>query len=161
MTTCHCNSEKEFDHCCGPYLAGQTVAPTAEALMRSRYSAYVLEDQDYLQRTCHPDNQTDAESFEDDTEVQWQGLEIVYTEAGQENDHQGIVEFKACYRVKGADYCQHEKSYFTRENEQWFYTRGEFVKPEPVRTEKIGRNSPCPCGSGKKFKKCCLGKSSS
>ncbi|MBU0728747.1 MAG: SEC-C domain-containing protein [Proteobacteria bacterium] len=155
MTQCPCSPDKKFNKCCGPFHKG-AAAPTAEKLMRSRYSAYVLKDYDYLNRTCHPDHQADAADFADQGDIIWKGLEIVDTEAGGEDDQDGIVEFVARYSLKGAEYRQHERSNFIRQDGQWIYLDGEFVKPAPVHSEKVGRNEPCPCGSGKKHKKCCL-----
>ncbi len=158
MTACPCKSEKKYDECCGPYLEGVKAAPTAEALMRSRYTAYTKDDYDYVIRTCHSSTRPSAEDFDDDTAINWTGLEIVATENGLEDDDDGIVEFIARYNFNGNDLGQHERSSFVKEDGEWFYVEGDFVKPPPVRSEKIGRNEPCSCGSGKKYKKCCYRK---
>jgi SEC-C motif-containing protein len=158
MTTCPCNPEKEFDQCCGPYLAGEKQAPTAEALMRSRFSAYAREDYGYVLRTCHRSTRPSEKDFEGNASVNWTALEILYTEAGGENNAEGMVEFIARYESSGQSFGLHEKSRFLKEDGQWFYLDGDIIKPPPVRSEKIGRNEPCPCGSGKKYKKCCNGK---
>ena len=160
MSLCHCGSEKAFDACCGPILAGETQAATAEALMRSRYSAYCTGKIEYLGETLHPDHRHDHDT--DATRrwamnSQWLGLEIVSTEKGGENDDDGIVEFIASFHEKGAQKKHHEVSRFQRLNGQWYYVDGDMVAPETVVREapKVGRNDPCPCGSGKKYKKCC------
>ena len=102
---CPCGSALEYSSCCQPYLAGAQLAPDPSQLMRSRYSAFVMKDADYLIKTWHPSCQ--AQQFRADlengfTRTQWQGLTV-------------------------------------------------FAGTRPL----IGRNDPCPCGSGKKFKKCC------
>lgn len=158
MTQCPCNPKVEFDLCCGPYLAGKESAPTAEILMRSRYTAYTLEDFDYLIRTCHKSNRPKKSDFEEDQKVNWTGLEIISTEAGGENDDQGMVEFKAHFTVSENDLNHHEKSTFVREKGKWFFMDGDAIRPQQARSIKIGRNEPCHCGSGKKYKKCCLRK---
>lgn len=158
MENCPCTPNKKYDECCGPYLKGTANAPTAEALMRSRYTAYTLDDYDYVIRTCHSSTRPSKEDFEDEVNIDWSGLEIVDTVAGGENDTAGEVEFVARYKLKGKVLNQHERSEFVKEDGQWFYVEGEFVKGAPVRSQKTGRNQPCPCGSGKKFKKCCLNK---
>ncbi len=158
MSKCPCNPEKDFDLCCGPFLAGEDAAPTAETLMRSRYVAYTLKDFDYLIRTCHESNRPQKEDFEDEQEINWTGLEILSTEAGGKNDHQGMVEFRASFKVSENTLGHHEKSNFVREDGEWFFLDGETVRPQQAHSVKVGRNTPCPCGSGKKYKKCCLGK---
>jgi len=158
MTVCPCNHAKEFDQCCGPYLAGDKAAPTAEALMRSRFSAYVREDYGYVVRTCHSSTRPSEKDFEGASSARWTRLEILRTEAGDEHDTEGIVEFVAHYEASGQPFGLHEESRFLKEDGQWFYLDGDIIKPPPARSEKIGRNEPCPCGSGKKYKKCCYTK---
>jgi SEC-C motif-containing protein len=124
------------------------VAPTAEALMRSRYSAYVLKNSAYLNDTWHPSTRPVAlDVSSDDTE--WRRLEVVGTEKGAETDSEGVVEFAAWFQ--GGQL--HERSRFVREEGRWFYLDGEILPPH--QQEKPGRNAPCPCGSGKKYKRCC------
>jgi len=154
MTTCPCNPEKEYDQCCGPYLAGEKIPPTAEALMRSRYTAYTRDDFAYVIRTNHPSTRPSEKDFDDGVKIDWLGLDILSASGGEE-DREGGVEFVARYQVNGQKMQQHERSQFVKEEGQWFYLDGEIVKPPPVRVEKVGRNEPCPCGSGKKYKKCC------
>lgn len=155
MSLCPCCSEKEFDSCCGPYLEGIAQAPTAEALMRSRYTAHVLRKYPYLLSSCHSDTRPEDEEFEGDTDIRWTGMEILRTERGGVDDSEGIVEFIASYQVKGKPGRVHEIGSFVREDGQWFYVEGDIVPQAPVRSTKIGRNEPCPCNSGKKYKKCC------
>lgn len=143
---CPCGSGKATDDCCGRYHAG-AAAPSAEALMRSRYSAYVLKNSLYLHDTWHPSTRpADLDISHDETP--WQRLQIIATAKGEEDDNEGVVEFAACYQ--GGQL--HERSRFVREGGRWFYLDGELLPPLE---EKVGRNAPCPCGSGKKFKRCC------
>lgn len=157
MSTCPCGSGLELDACCGPYVAGDKPAPTAEALMRSRYSAYTLGNAAYLQSTlCEAEQGDDELTQEEINAATWLGLDIRDTVAGGEGDDAGVVEFVARYKSNGDTMAHHERSTFIRENDRWVYEGGEInPKTKPVRTEKIGRNDPCTCGSGKKFKKCC------
>jgi len=156
MTFCPCSPEKEFEQCCGPYLAGDQDAPTAEALMRSRYTAYVVKDYDYVIRTCQADNRPKQDEFTDQLDLKWHGLEVLRTEQGQADDDQGVVEFVARYEAAGATYNHHEVSKFVKEEGKWYYLDGDLLRPPQAQSLKIGRNEPCPCGSGKKYKKCCL-----
>lgn len=129
--------------------------------MRSRYTAYVLGALDYLTATLAEEAKADFEP--DDArrwaeESVWTGLSIRSTEAGGPEDATGIVEFVASYRMEGKPFKHHETSRFVRRDGRWLYldgTMGPPVRLATPRTEpKVGRNDPCPCGSGKKFKKC-------
>ncbi len=163
MAMCYCGSERDYDACCGLYVSGAAQAPTAEALMRARYSAHCVGDFDYLDASVHPDvrDASDHEAMRQWSEaVEWQGLEIVSISGGQENDEYGKVSFIAHYAVQGMPQKLQEDAEFKKEHGQWFYVDGFVHGQEPVRREtpKVGRNEPCPCGSGKKFKKCCAQK---
>lgn len=157
MSTCPCGSGLDLTACCGPYIAGEKPAPTAEALMRSRYAAYALGNAAYLKSTLAEAVRDDEELSEEEIKAAtWQGLEIRATEAGGENDQTGEVEFVARYKADGEMRAHHERSTFHREHGRWVYVDGVInPKKAPVRAAKVGRNDPCPCGSGKKFKKCC------
>ena len=152
--SCPCGSGQPFTTCCGPFLLGHSKAPTAEALMRSRYTAYVKRDNAYLLASWH--ESTRPSSIDNDSLPAWHGLKVVHTEEGGENDRTGMVEFKARYSHSSYQGELHEVSSFVKEEDQWYYVDGE-LQHEPVVNpdRKVGRNSPCPCGSGKKFKKCC------
>lgn len=158
MTLCPCGSGTDFDACCRPYLAG-TPAPTAEALMRSRYTAFVRGDMAHVERTFVREEREKfdlAETEEMFGGVEWQGLEIVDTSDGGPDDETGIVEFAARFKKDGAALVHRERSTFQREDGKWVYVDGDIdLKETPRRVQKVGRNEPCPCGSGKKFKKCC------
>lgn len=156
MTACPCQSGLPFDSCCGPILAG-TPAPTALALMRSRYTAYARGDVAHLARTLAPEHRAGfdvADVSAGMRDTRWLGLEILDTKDGGAEDSTGIVEFVARFQAQGTMRALHERSRFRRdENDgRWVYVDGDTdMKP----MKKPGRNDPCPCGSGKKFKQCC------
>lgn len=157
---CPCGLDALYTECCGPLIKGERHAKTAEALMRSRYSAYTQVEMDYILSTTHPDQREDydeANSRKWAAESEWYGLEIVSTEAGGEEDNDGVVEFIAKYAQKRMRHSHHERATFSKIEGQWYFEDGEIVAPKPIKREtpKVGRNEPCPCGSGKKFKKCC------
>ncbi len=117
--------------------------------MRSRYTAYCLRDGAYLRNTWHPRTRPLHVDFSgDDTE--WVNLAILRCEAGGAKDAEGMVEFVASFRQEGVKWELREKSLFLRESGEWFYLDGTVhIERSP------GRNEPCSCGSGKKYKKCC------
>lgn len=155
-TPCPCGSEKDFTHCCAPYLRGDAFPPSAEALMRSRYTAYVKHDDAYLLTSWDPQTRPDNPSPSADKGTTWIDLRIVRSEAGGETDNAGVVEFIAAYDVRGVPGQLHETSRFRRnEAGHWVYIDGDTRQPARRSEAKVGRNDPCPCGSGKKFKKCC------
>ncbi len=158
MIDCPCCSGKSFDKCCQPVLKNNS-ALTALELMRSRYTAFYQCEAEYLYNTTHPTSQTETSLHEIEEwskENKWTKLEIVETEKGSVNDKSGVVEFKAFYTDKnGVDQIHHEKSNFLKEEGKWFYFEGKAVSQNPVIDKKVSRNEPCPCGSGKKYKKCC------
>lgn len=160
MTTCPCGSSQIFDDCCSPYINTGKRVPTAEALMRSRYTAYTLGDIDYISRTHDSSANEDfdrkgAKEWADKAE--WLGLDIIRTEKGREGDSKGQVEFKAHYRLKGKDHVLHEISEFVHKKGIWYFLDGRMPDVKQYRREipKVGRNDLCVCGSGKKYKKCC------
>jgi SEC-C motif-containing protein len=160
MKPCPCGSGKSYDECCGPLIAGKRQAATAEELMRSRYSAYVEREIPYLGATLHPDHRGDYDeksSREWAESAEWHSLEIRETVGGGAEDREGEVEFVATFTLQGVRQEHHERATFARRGAKWYFVSGEQVKPKPVVREspKIGRNDPCPCGSGKKHKKCC------
>lgn len=149
-TACPCGSGALFEACCGPILAG-TPAPTAEALMRSRYTAFVRGDIDHVRATYAPEHRDRAGNSL--PAVEWTGLTIHGTTGGGGEDRSGTVDFAARFREDGAIRVHREISNFRRENGNWVYVDGA-IAPQPP-PGKTGRNDPCPCGSGRKFKKCC------
>lgn len=157
MTTCPCGSGRDFDLCCGPYLEGKAFPPTAEALMRSRYTAYATHNIDYIVSTCGTSEGIDVEGTRHWSESsKWMGLTIHGVEKGGENDTEGTVDFTADYIMDGLRDKHRESAHFAKKDGRWLYEEGEVKTQTVVRAEpKVGRNDPCPCGSGKKYKKCC------
>ena len=119
---CPCGSPKSFGACCGPALAGTTPAPTAEALMRSRYSAHVLDDRDYLLATWHPSKRP-AELAPMEPGLRWLGLDVKRC-ASTDADH-ATVEFVARSKLGGRAHRLHEVSRFVREGGRWYYLDGD------------------------------------
>jgi SEC-C motif-containing protein len=115
---CPCGTGLPYADCCGRLHDGTATAATAEQLMRSRYSAFVVGDPAYLLETWHP--RTRPRTLELDPEVRWTGLEVVATTGGAMLDGEGTVEFRA-HRVGGV---QHERSRFRRASGRWLYLDG-------------------------------------
>ncbi len=160
MDKCPCGSGQAYSECCEPIIKGERAAETPEQVMRARYSAYAKVETDYLQASLHPDKKDDhdPESTRHWAEnAEWHGLEIIKIEDGGPEDNEGDVEFRASYTHKGERETHHELAHFSKEEDAWYYVEGEPVKPATFVREgpKIGRNDPCPCGSGKKYKHCC------
>ncbi len=158
LLMCYCGEVKPFSDCCEPIIKGKQPAQTAEQLMRSRYSAYVIVDVKYLIATIYP---TQQKNF-DEADIrawavanQWQKLEVIATKQGKFNQEDGEVEFKASY-IDDAGKLQihHEKSTFVKENGKWYYLSG-IIGSESATAQVQNRNDLCACGSGKKYKKCC------
>ncbi|GGC68752.1 hypothetical protein GCM10011362_16610 [Marinobacter halophilus] len=115
--------------------------------MRSRYAAFVMKNRDYVLKTWHPDTRPADLSLEDSP--QWASLQIIDSDAAGDT---GRVHFRAVYRSGGGWGYLEEMSAFVRENERWLYLSGDTTEGQL----KPGRNERCPCGSGRKFKACCL-----
>jgi SEC-C motif-containing protein len=155
--SCPCGSGKPFGACCLPVLSGERIAATAEELMRARFSAHATHDFAFLHRTYRP---TSSQPFVPASEVpttQWTRLEIQSHVQGRTPDI-SYVEFSAYGLEEGVEHVLHEKAEFAREGGAWIYTRSLREGPAPFKAsaKKPGRNDPCPCGSGKKYKHCCL-----
>ncbi|NJD07983.1 MAG: zinc chelation protein SecC [Methylococcaceae bacterium] len=148
---CPCGSGLNLAECCGPYLSGTAAAPTPEALMRSRYTAYALGSGDYLIATWHPSTRPAQLGLEPKA-TRWLKLEIL--EAPPHSEDAGEVDFTADFFAEGSLQTLHETSHFRRESGRWYYLDGKAMWE---RHKPPGRNDPCWCGSGKKFKKCCGG----
>ena len=120
---CPCGSSAAYQHCCAQWHAGQP-APTALALMRSRYCAYVKQNWAYLRATWHP--QTCPPDLDETASLAWQRLQIIATDAGGIDDNEGMVEFIATYKHQGRAHKLHERSYFLRNCQgSWQYYRGD------------------------------------
>jgi len=117
--------------------------------MRSRYTAFCLSNKEYLLKTWHPDYRPNELEFSKD--ILWLALEIVNHRLGQLNDDNGMVHFRAYFKQKGKLEVLEEKSQFLKIDGKWQYVNGELQHSRI----KISRNDLCPCGSGKKFKRCC------
>ncbi|MDC7226366.1 MAG: YchJ family protein [Spirochaetales bacterium] len=156
MEKCPCGSGKTYAECCEPYVRGKKLAPGPEELMRSRYTAYVKQEIDYIVDTHNPVriHRLDRDATEKwAAESEWLGLEIMRTET---NGDEGVVEFVAKFKQDGVEYDHHEVSNFVKTDDEWFFDDGYTPSATVVRdSPKVGRNDPCPCGSGKKYKKCC------
>ncbi|MCB0347525.1 MAG: YchJ family protein, partial [Bdellovibrionales bacterium] len=147
---------------------------TAEKLMRSRYTAYAMNNVDYIEKTLAPESRSDFDRKSTEewaVKATWKGLKVISTKRGLETDKKGTVEFTATYEQDGEVIEHHEVSEFRKNDKgQWFFVDGDshthrggeghhhhhhaaqtVVREEP----KVGRNDPCVCGSGKKYKKCC------
>lgn len=160
MERCPCGTQAGYEECCGPLIAGRKQALTAEQLMRSRYSAYVKMEMDYLRSSLHPGYRHDFDEQSSRAwaeNAEWLGIEIIKATGGGSDDAEGQVEFTVAFAEKGVRQEHHELSSFKKENGVWYFTTGKVLLPrQVVRTApKAGRNDPCPCGSGKKHKKCC------
>ena len=157
---CPCGKGPTLEECCGRYLNGESIPATAEALMRSRYTAVAKGRVDYLFETHHPETRSqfdERETAEWVRTTRWQRLDIVEAMHGRETDDEGRVEFVAHYVQHGEECVHHELSVFRKHEGRWYYYDYEAPTSDPVVREKpkVGRNAPCPCGSGKKYKKCC------
>lgn len=128
--------------------------------MRSRYTAYTLARIDYISATHDPRTRAShdaGQAREWAEKSEWLGLEILATDAGGVDDTEGTVEFIARYRVDDEQHEHRERSFFVKRDGVWYFSDGKILGPRQRRLEapKVGRNDPCPCGSGKKYKKCC------
>ena len=156
---CPCYSGLDYDQCCGPLLSREFEAMTPERLMRSRYTAFVKCDMDYIKETMIGEVLEDfdeADATEWSKNAAWMGLEIIDAPEVSTSSKKGFVEFVATYKLNDEIEELHEFSYFRKHDSTWYYAGGVIRgDEEPVRVEKVGRNESCPCGSGKKYKKCC------
>jgi SEC-C motif-containing protein len=124
MSLCPCGTSRPYTACCGRWHAGpeHLQAPSAEALMRSRYSAYVLGLDDYLRDTHHPSTRP-AEALSFDPAVRWLGLDLRHHLAI--DDEHATVEFVARSKLAGRALRLHETSRFVREGGRWYYVDGD------------------------------------
>ncbi|CAM4152277.1 YchJ family protein [Pseudoalteromonas byunsanensis] len=148
---CYCSNEAPFQQCCEPFISGAESPKTAEQLMRSRYSAYVVKNAQYIRETYAKEEQK-HHSVEDilafASAVDFISLEILSASDAADGS---IVEFQATYITENKVCVLHERSNFILEAGLWKYLDGHIY---PTPEIKLGRNDECPCGSGKKFKKC-------
>lgn len=158
MNNCYCGREKSFEECCKPFIDGDKLPKTPEELMRSRFSAYVVKNIDYIYDTHDPKTREGLTKEMISTwanTTEWTNLEVIFTKDGKPGDETGIVEFKGNFLEKGYKGTHHEISTFKLIGDRWFYHLAEYPKNTILKDKKIKRNDPCICGSGKKYKKCC------
>jgi len=152
---CHCGSLIPFNNCCETLINRETNARTAEQLMRSRFSAFKIQNYQYLIDThlieegCKPIQLKDF-----DPQIDWLGLYVINHINIKTQPNKAEVEFAAFYQDRHTSESQnyyqlHENSFFKKVESQWFYVKGKHLP-----NLKIERNQPCFCQSGKKFKKC-------
>jgi SEC-C motif-containing protein len=160
MTTCPCGTDRSLEECCGPIIGGEP-ALTAEALMRARYTAFVTKQiGDFLRDTLAPEKQGEFNLREVEKSARdagGLGFVVRAVNEGGVEDQVGTVEYVARFRMRGKVQVHHELATFQRgEDGHWLYANGE-VNPKgtPLQVSKVGRNDPCSCGSGLKYKKCC------
>jgi SEC-C motif-containing protein len=171
---CACGSNEPYTNCCEPFIRGKSYPETAEALMRSRYTAYTLGEIPYIKTSLAPESQSDfdpASTKEWADKAEWLGLKILAAKNGKSDDKKGTVEFLVTYKQDGKTYEHHEVSKFRKNSKgHWLFLEGdahvheegqghvhhEKQKPVVRDSPKVGRNDPCPCGSGKKYKQCCV-----
>jgi SEC-C motif-containing protein len=157
---CPCGSGESYDRCCQPLILKTRSAETAEALLRSRYSAYARQQIDYILETVAPSqrHQHEANAIRSwARSATWHRLDILHVEGGGPEDDRGKIEFIAHYSEKDVRKRHHELAHFQKIDGRWYFYDGsapkilQYVREQP----KIGRNDPCPCGSGLKYKRCC------
>jgi len=154
---CPCGSGQLFEVCCEPILTGQRAAANAEQLMRARFTAHVAHDFKFLHNSHRPTAGTPYVPEAGEPTMQWTKL-VVHSHELTDNPDKAFVDFSAYGTEGGTEKVLHEKAEFLRLNGAWLYTREARLGPAPYKsaTPKVGRNAPCPCGSGKKYKQCCL-----
>ncbi|MBE9403019.1 YchJ family metal-binding protein [Brachybacterium sp. p3-SID1565] len=125
---CPCGSGDTFGSCCGPVLTGKRRAATAEALMRSRYTAFTTQDLEHALASWHPDTRPDrADLARSLADTRWLRLDVRGTTGGGPFDDEGTVEFVAIARTEQGRRELHEISHFTRVDGSWLYVRGDLA----------------------------------
>jgi SEC-C motif domain protein len=154
---CPCGSGQPFGVCCGPIIAGTVRPETAEQLMRARFTAHVTHDSHFLHLSYQGTAKVPFVPEEKEPDIGWTRLVIHVHELGGQPDT-AFVDFSAHYLDNGHERALQEKAEFKRIGGEWIYTRPIRQGPAPIKAAqpKPGRNDPCPCGSGKKYKHCCL-----
>lgn len=179
--TCPCGSRRNYEECCGRYISGAELPPTAEALMRSRFTAFTRGEFAYIGETFADPKERDAHAKGAEDWAKsgtFKRLQVLGTHQGGPRDTKGIVEFVASYTQDGVGWDHHETSHFEKDaTGRWRYAGGDGHRHREGETHhhhghhghhghgnvghtlrregpKVGRNDPCPCGSGQKYKKC-------
>ena len=145
LQDCPCGSGESFKNCCGKYISYKEFPDTPEQLMRSRYSAYTLKNEEYLLKTWHESTCPKSLELEKD-KSQWKKLKII---SASDNKVQFVAYFVTIINENEHLFSLYEESLFIKEK-HWFYLEGNNLK-----TTELSKNMPCPCRSGKKFKRCC------
>ncbi|MDA9556006.1 YchJ family metal-binding protein [Vibrio sp.] len=159
LTACPCGSSKAYTDCCKLVHEHHQHAVSPEMLMRARYAAHVFKLVNFVIQTYHPSchAQNDAKAIAESVHSDWISLHVL--EAMPPKGNEGFVTFTAHFEQNNESYQLTERSRFIKEDGLWYYIDGEFPSDHEPKKEmdkhKIGRNDPCICGSGKKFKKCC------
>ena len=151
---CPCGSQKEYVHCCEPFITGKQSPQTPEALMRSRYTAYTRVHIDYIKETMRGKalagfDEMDAKRWA--SRVHWIKLNVI--QSGIQNPSMGYVEFEARFVDASRLKSIHEKSEFIFDKGRWYYIDG-ILLPTTHKEQMISRQMDCPCGSHRKFKHC-------
>ncbi|MGW8194183.1 MAG: YchJ family protein [Desulforhopalus sp.] len=146
---CPCSGGLPYADCCRPVLDNHSAAISAEMLMRSRYTAFVVGNVDHVMTTWHPGSRPEKIDLPSGR-MKWLGLEIHEAEGGQ-GDATGSVDFTATFLENGQLCRLREQSCFIKQDNLWYYQRGTCT----VERTAVARKAPCPCGSGKRFKRCC------
>lgn len=159
MTSCPCGSGTPLTTCCSPFIEGTVQAESAEQLMRARYTAHTIAKMKFIIDTHHPSSRgeiDEAATTKWAAESDWLGLDIRNVDDTDETTTR--IEFTARYRdVDKQRHTHHEVAVFEKYHGQWYFRDAEvpeikqFIREAP----KQGRNDPCACESGKKYKKCC------
>lgn len=152
---CPCSSEISYEQCCQPFVEEQSIPQTPEQLMRSRYTAYSQANIAYIKKTMQGKplmsfNEKEAQKWA--SSVHWLGLKIINSSLISED--KGFVEFIASFLKNKQINTISERSEFHKKNGSWFYVDGVNSEQNKTKQAKISRNTPCPCGSGRKFKNC-------
>ena len=154
---CPCGSGLPFEQCCEPIHLGKKPAATAEQLMRARFTAHVAHNFKVRHDSFRPTAGKPYVAEEGEPAVTWTRLEVHSHEVMADNPDKAYVDFSAYGLEDKVEKVLHEKAEFLRINGQWLYNREARIGPAPYKAApKVGRNEPCPCGSGKKYKQCCL-----
>ncbi len=147
---CPCGNLKSYRHCCLPFHNESSLPDTAEALMRSRFTAFCTENLSYLFNSWHPAHRPPAAEILSGT-TRYISLQITDTKQGRPENNTGEVTFVVRYIEGDRLYTMQEKSSFVKQQGKWLYLEGD----NALHSVTLKKNSPCPCGSGKKFKRCC------
>ena len=158
---CPCGSGSRYSACCLAFIEGDDFPQTAEALLRSRYTAFSRKNLAYIAKTHHP---VTRDCFDYASNKAWAArvkftkLDILSLSSGKEGDLFGYADFQAFYEDDGKTLIHRESSTFKRLNGIWYFLSGSTGGPSWINkvVTRIGRNDLCSCGSGKKYKKCCI-----